>query len=554
MKQSQLAALYLATMASALVPANARAADAGLLPAAPATWSGPYAGMHLGGLFGEGRSAVDGFPSGFWSGWEPALPAGYRARSSGFIGGGQIGTNLQFGAFVIGAEQDFSFATGTTAAGASGLDAGGYPFVAAHGQRLDWFGTTRARFGFTPLDRMLVYLTGGLAYGRVTASQSLTYPGIAYAGSDHDVRVGWAAGAGLEYALTAALSVRLEYLHYNLGATTVVGFRSAPGPFQTQAQLGLAGHIVRAGLNYHFGHREPAAGNPGAVPPQPDFAVETGLRTWYSTGSSRGDWHIYDRSDLGSRLAYGGLSGLAAETFFRIDHTPSGWFIKGFAGTGKLGSGVLKDEDFPPFQTPYSATLSEQRNGHLGYFSADIGYTFLRGAHYRLGGFVGYHYYTERTNGMGCVSIALDWCTPPNDLGRTVQMISQRSQWHSLRLGLTGDVMLTDRLKLTAEAAWLAHSTLSATDSHWLRMDRIDFTGPTPQDGTGRSGIQLEAILSYQVTPTFSLGIGARYWRMATTGHLHFERSTSASDPGLSQPLDSITERYGGFVQAATRF
>ncbi|WP_170182080.1 outer membrane protein [Phreatobacter stygius] len=551
MRYSRLAALCLVTLGTTLASLRAHASDLELQPlAAPTSWTGPYLGIHLGGMFSQGRSAVDGFPSGYWSGWEPALPAGYAARSSGFIGGGQLGTNVQFGSFVVGAEQDFSFTTGTAAAGASGVDADGYPFVAAHRQRLDWFGTTRVRFGVTPTDRLLVYLTGGLAYGRVTSSQSLTYPGTAYSGSDRDLRVGWAAGAGIEYVLTDRLSARLEYLHYNLGATTVVGFRSAPSWRQTHAQLGLAGHIVRAGLNYRFG---PAAAA-GTAAPQSDFTVETGLRTWYSTGSTRNDLHIYDRSDLGSRLAYGGLSGLAAETFFRIDHTPSGWFIKGFAGTGKLGSGQLKDEDFPPFQNPYSATLSDQRNGHLGYVSADIGYTFLRGSNYRLGGFVGYHYYAERTNGMGCVSIALDWCTPPNDLGRTVQMISQKSQWHSLRLGLTGDVMLTDRLTLTAEAAWLAYTALSGTDSHWLRIDQVDFTGPTPQDGTGHSGIQLEAILSYQVTRAFSVGFGARYWRMATTGHARFERSTPDFDRAGSQPLDVMTERYGGFVQAAARF
>ncbi|MBN8941125.1 MAG: porin family protein [Rhizobiales bacterium] len=554
MKRYLLTALWLVAIGAALAPCGMQAAETGLAEvrlAPPADWTGPYAGLHLGGTVSQSRSAVDGFPAGSWSLWDPALPAGYHARAGGFIGGGQVGANVQFGSLVFGLESDLSFSTLDSGAGASGRILNGQAYRSAYRQKLDWFGTLRARLGITTTDRLMVYLTGGVAYGQVAASSSLALPTVAYEGSDDTLRVGWAAGAGIEYALSQALSARLEYLHYTLGATTVVGLRADPAPFQSQTQLGLAGHIVRAGLNYRFGGPAAAAGAAGL---SSDFAVETGLRTWYSTGSSRSDWHIYDRSDLGSRLAYGGLAGLAAETFFRIDHTPSGWFVKGFAGIGKLGSGQLKDEDFPPFQDPYSATLSDQRNGHIGYFSADIGYIFLRGAHYRLGGFVGYHYYAERTNGMGCVSIALDWCTPPHDLGRAVQMISQRSQWHSLRLGLTGDVMLSDRLKLTAEAAWLAQTTLSATDSHWLRINQIDFTGPTPQDGTGHSGVQLEAVLSYQVTPAFSLGIGARYWRMATTGQLRFERSTPASDPGLSQPLDSMTERYGGFVQAAMRF
>ena len=45
----------------------------------------------------------------------------------------------------------------------------GAGFLAAS-QRIDWFGTVRARAGFTPVDRLLLYVTGGLAYGNVSYS------------------------------------------------------------------------------------------------------------------------------------------------------------------------------------------------------------------------------------------------------------------------------------------------------------------------------------------------------------------------------------------------
>ncbi|MFX6023346.1 outer membrane beta-barrel protein, partial [Acinetobacter baumannii] len=70
-------------------------------------------------------------------------------------------------------------------------------------------GTMRARFGFTPMDRFLVYLTGGVAYGQVIAATSLSSSLISYSGSDRDLRVGWAVGAGVEYALNSTLSARL---------------------------------------------------------------------------------------------------------------------------------------------------------------------------------------------------------------------------------------------------------------------------------------------------------------------------------------------------------
>jgi hypothetical protein len=94
---------------------------------------------------------------------------------------------------------------------------------------------------------------------------------------------------------------------------------------------------------------------------------------------------------------------------------------------------------------------------------------------------------------------------------------------------------------------------LDANDFHWLRIG-TSFNGPTPEDGKAR-GVQLEAILSYNITKAFSVGIGGRYWAMATTDHggtAHFE--TSAIGGGLPQDITFKTERYGGFVQASYIF
>jgi hypothetical protein len=75
----------------------------------------------------------------------------------------------------------------------------------------------------------------------------------------------------------------------------------------------------------------------------------------------------------------------------------------------------------------------------------------------------------------------------------------------------------------------------------------------TPEDGTAR-GVQLEAILSYNVTRSFSVGVG-RYWSIGTKDHGgtdHFE--VSAIGGGFPQAINFKTERYGGFVQASYIF
>ncbi|WP_170182081.1 outer membrane beta-barrel protein [Phreatobacter stygius] len=537
-----------------MAPEDARAADPPALPALPPAggtpWAGPYLGVHFGGIGGSGGSGVTGIPDVNWAGGDPAVPAAHQARSAGFIGGGQIGAHIRIGPVVLGLEQDFSVTTLSPGNGASGMVSAGLPYASSFRQKLDWLATTRLRLGVTPTERLLLYVTGGLAYGQVNVTSSVALPDVTVAGADRDLRVGWAAGAGLDYALTQTLSARLEYLYYDLGGTALFGFASPAVPLATTTRFGLTGHILRAGLNYRL---DPAAIGARAFGPAratSDFAVETGLRYWYSSGSTANDLHYYSRSDLASRLTYGNLGGHAAESFFRVDHRPSGWFVKGFAGTGKIGAGRLQDEDFPPFITPYSSTVSDLKDGRFSYFSADIGYSFLQGPGYRLGGFVGYHFLGERLNAMGCRSTTSNIC-PPGQIPGEVLVITQKSNWHSLRLGLTGDLMFTDRLKLTAEAAWLPFVALSATDSHWLRINPFDLSGPIPETGTGRSGLQLEAVLSYQMTPAFSIGVGGRYWRMATTGRVDAAKVEAG---GFAQPQDFRTERYGGFVQAAARF
>ncbi len=85
-------------------------------------------------------------------------------------------------------------------------------------QQIDYFGTLRGRLGFTPADRLLLYVTGGLAYGYVSSSTNLFAGGTSFSDSSSEMQVGWALGTGGEYALTNNWSVKLEYLYIDLGS------------------------------------------------------------------------------------------------------------------------------------------------------------------------------------------------------------------------------------------------------------------------------------------------------------------------------------------------
>jgi outer membrane immunogenic protein len=149
------------------------------------------------------------------------------------------------------------------------------PFSSTADAQLDWLGTVRARLGYLPTNNLMIYATGGLAYGRVKQSvayvnQSAGAPadfdgicpagpgGVCYTGTSSRTAVGWTVGAGLEHALMRNWTVRAEYLYVNLGGNSfneaIVG-GVTPGfpPSMIGVQYNdLTLHIMRAGINYRF--------------------------------------------------------------------------------------------------------------------------------------------------------------------------------------------------------------------------------------------------------------------------------------------------------------
>jgi len=527
-------------------------------PPASSLWTGTYFGLNAGYNWGDNSTSFTFFPEAFGP---FGFPASATVNNSGFIGGAQWGYNYQLGSFVFGTESDFDWLRNSgTITGLNSITPGTLTLT----DKVEWLSTFRARLGFTPTDRILLYGTGGLAAGEVSASTNVTFPAVSYLGSNTDTLVGWALGAGAEYAITNNLFARIEYLHYDLGTARVVGYPNNIGAagFLTQTQFDVAGNVVRAGLDYKFdllGWLLPAAAAPAPgmvtkAPPIREFEVEAGARYWYSSGKTEKDLFNLGGAGQLSRLTYNDLTANSGESFFRADHS-SGLFAKGNIGLGAVSGGNLKDEDLPPFEVPYSATMSDQKDGSLTYGTVDVGYSFLRAPGYRLGVFGGYNYYREQVNAVGCTQVATNpgVCVP--GISDASLVITNDNTWNSARIGLNGDVMLSDRIKLSVDAAWLPYMQLNGSDTHWLRISNFPiagaFGGPIPQDGTGHSGAQIEGILSYQVLPGFSLGVGGRYW--------YFEESGNSleSFPGagsLSLPTNFKTERYGGFVQGAFKF
>ena len=254
-----------AVIVTAALTAPALAADLGArtytkAPAlAPASnWSGLYVCGNLGYSWGDGNTDVTLLP---------ALAefdlnnASLGARSSSVIGGAQLGYNWQIGSVVTGLEADIqgSGIKGSARANPT-LVANGIPdpsSVLSSEQKLSWFGTVRGRLGVTVTPELLLYGTGGLAYGHVDASANSQFLGDGVREAPASVsktKVGWTVGAGAEWMFARNWSAKLEYLYVDLGNESAFGdLTQVDDP---QLKVGYTWHtrenIVRVGVNYHF--------------------------------------------------------------------------------------------------------------------------------------------------------------------------------------------------------------------------------------------------------------------------------------------------------------
>ena len=117
-------------------------------------------------------------------------------------------------------------------------------------QKIDWFGTVRGRVGVLATPTVLLYATGGLAYGQVNSSETVGGP-LPAAFSQSSTNVGWTVGAGIEGAIGGNWTAKLEYLYVDLG--TVSGSFTLPNTDIISHSSHITDNVLRAGINYRFG-------------------------------------------------------------------------------------------------------------------------------------------------------------------------------------------------------------------------------------------------------------------------------------------------------------
>jgi|GEM_PF-572506 outer membrane immunogenic protein len=297
-------ALYNTAAATTLVSA------APPIPEPPFRWSGFYVGGNIGYGWGNARSDIaengtittfPNFPGSTFVNPPYTFADSNAQRLGGLTGGAQAGYNYQVNPkWVLGLESDIQ-ASGERGKGFTSSDpfAGTLCTVVLQGTpstcllttplggttmtnaqaKIGWFGTLRGRLGVLINDEVLLYGSGGLAYGEVGLSGSVnanaSAPGAVGFGatfgpntaafSESKMKLGFAAGGGLEgrfsYWLPPSWTWKLEYLYVDLGTLdTVIPFIAASAGLPNFSDLAgtvtirtrFTDNIVRAGLNYQF--------------------------------------------------------------------------------------------------------------------------------------------------------------------------------------------------------------------------------------------------------------------------------------------------------------
>lgn len=243
------------------------------------SWTGFYVGVNGGYSWGRSRSDASYFNTA--TGAPIAPPAGSLTSASfdmnGGIAGGQAGYNWQNNNWVYGLEGDLQWSgekgstsfvcagsavfpvAGPCLPGLTFLPAGaGTNTVLTIDQKLQWFGTVRGRVGILATPKVLFYGTGGLAFGEIKTTGTMTGftpAGVAIGsiGSTSTTRAGWTAGVGVEGKITRNWSAKLEYLYMDLGRFSSGPFTLAPAStVGVNVSSHFTDHILRAGINYQF--------------------------------------------------------------------------------------------------------------------------------------------------------------------------------------------------------------------------------------------------------------------------------------------------------------
>jgi outer membrane immunogenic protein len=211
--------------------------------AAVFNWTGCYVGAH--GGYGWGRRTIHSPLTGIE--FEPGAH-----DIDGAFAGGQVGCNVQYHRWVLGAEAQVAWAD----------IEGQSPILESFGERFGWASKTdmvgslagRLGWAFGQNGQTLIFAKGGLGFARAKSWTTFEAPNTPFFINnitDRHMYWGWMIGGWVEHALNNHWSIKVEYNYMDFDAENVRSCNTAV-PFCEVAQFQQHLHLVKAGINYRF--------------------------------------------------------------------------------------------------------------------------------------------------------------------------------------------------------------------------------------------------------------------------------------------------------------
>jgi outer membrane protease len=288
--------------------------------------------------------------------------------------------------------------------------------------------------------------------------------------------------------------------------------------------------------------------------------AEVSIRSWLFTNGET-QWS-HDASGLDprlgnptSKLTYKDNNSHIIELSgkFNVDKR---WFVRGDVGFSvAFHRGTLTDDDFTSVggQHLFSETTSDITGSGTQYVNADVGYRLLDYPGHRgnLDVFVGYQYWRTKYEASGITQVVCTpsgipgiACNPAGTVSNQGQVvISNTTQWNSLRVGVQTEYRLTRRFSVEGKLAFIPISYLQNDDIHHLRSD-LQQDPSFYMSGYG-IGADVEAGARYMIYRGWFLNAGYRFWwnRVVLDGNWKVYPVGASS---ASAPLTEFqTMRYG---------
>ena len=301
----------------------------------------------------------------------------------------------------------------------------------------------------------------------------------------------------------------------------------------------LCGWLTIVGL---AGAVQVAAAQESLTESPPKFELAIG--TWISTGNTRWAHDASSVAGLGnptSKLTYKDVGTNVIELTGRVWVTPK-WFGRLNGGVAGIGGGRLTDDDYGSNggQRLFSSTNSNLSGDSMWYLNADSGFRVAEYPNHRgwLEAFGGFQYWHTTYQATGVTQVACDPSAIPgftcalvpgqsSNQGQTV--ITNTTNWYSIRVGASTEYRLTRRLSLVGTAAFIPLSIVDNKDVHHLRND-LQQNPSISMRGYG-VGADADVGVRLMLIKNMSLNVGYRvWWNHAVDGTVTFHNAGAPSD------------------------